>query len=307
MIYAGSSDYNCSGFPSSSGNATLIDQQDAQNDAAAASARHKHEAVVAVVVVLLLLLVGGAGGYAFWTLRKRRQVRREKMVPTQFPSMREEPPREEQQPAPAPGRWRVGADTKQSADRRDVEAPPYREYVPAPLAPGLPVANASPTPPPSMRPQLPRIQTTSPSEKSTKEKPPARYLESATALPSSEPATALTSGGTSGSASRSSRFAAFPVTSVRKPPAAGNPGAARSASAQAVSSTPARGAPRVARNATVGASTLAVPRDPFVVSEEDQVIMGEDYRGAERARRQPQGLPPRYQSLKGRRPRRDAD
>ncbi|KJA15469.1 hypothetical protein HYPSUDRAFT_48401 [Hypholoma sublateritium FD-334 SS-4] len=315
----GSSDYNCSGLPSSSGNATLIDQQDAQNNAAAASARHKHEAIIAIVVVLLLLLVSGAGGYAFWTLRRRRQARRQEMeatVPTKFPSMREAPAREdvlreEPPPAPAPGRWRVGGDVKQSAGRRDVEAPPYREYVSTPRSPGLRIANASPSPPPSTRPQLPRIQTTSPPVGDTKEMPPARYLESATgALPSSEPATALTSGGTSGSAARaaSARFATFPVTSVRKPSAAGKPGAARSASAQAVSSTPARAAARVARNATVGTSTLAVPRDPFVISEEeDQVIMGEDYQGAERARRQPQGLPPRYQSLKGRKPRRDAD
>ncbi len=181
-------------------------------------------------------------------------------------------------------------------------------------------AHASPTRPSRRRsparPQLPRIQTTATSVRDKKEPPPARYLDSATvvpssaesltALPSTEPGTALVSGATSGTVSRS-HFAAFPKKSIRQ--SAGNPGAARSASAQAVSSTPARASARVARNATVGTSTLRVDqsRDPlFITEEEDQVIMGKDYQGPERMSR-PQGLPPRYQSIKGRRPRQDGD
>ena len=327
-IYVGSNDTTCHGFPSSSGNATLIDQQEAQSNAAAASARHKHQTILAIVIILLLLLVGGAAGYAFWTLRKRRQARREKIVatlPTQFPSTREELvmreafSQDEPPPAPAqaPGRWRVGSDEKRSAATRDIEAPQYREVVSAPLVSGSRRADAALSPPSSARPQLPRIQTTATSLREKKEPLPSRYLDSATvvpssaestALPSTAPGTALISGATPGTVSRS-RFAAFPVTSIRKSLTAGKPGAARSTSAQAVSSTPARAAARVARNATVGTSTLGLPqlRDPlFVSGEEDQVIMGMDYQGAER-RRPPQGLPPRYQSIKGRQPRQDGD
>ncbi len=184
------------------------------------SARHKHNTILAIVVILLVLLVGGAAGYAFWTLRKRREARREQIeatLPTQFRStpavldMREAFSQEEPLPAQAqaPGRWRVGSnDEKRSAAMRDVEAPQYREVVSAPLASGSRLADATLSPPSSARPQLPRIQTTATSLRDKKERPPARYLDSATvvpssaesstALPSTEPGTTLVSGATSG-------------------------------------------------------------------------------------------------------------
>lgn len=78
----GSNDETCTGLVSSSGNATLIDAQDAALNAQLSASKHRKSIVTGVAVTLVLLLAMGCG--VMWYLRYRRRAEiRQKRVSEQ--------------------------------------------------------------------------------------------------------------------------------------------------------------------------------------------------------------------------------
>jgi len=69
----GSSDVSCVGLVSSSGDSTIIKQQEDAANAAAQTAKRRHATIIGVSVTLVLLFLIGIGGLSFFYLRKRKR------------------------------------------------------------------------------------------------------------------------------------------------------------------------------------------------------------------------------------------
>lgn len=72
----GSTDINCTGLVSSSGNSTIIKKANDAAAAAASASKRKHSIIIGVVVTLASLILIGLGIGAFFWMRRRRQLKR---------------------------------------------------------------------------------------------------------------------------------------------------------------------------------------------------------------------------------------
>ncbi|KAF8193743.1 hypothetical protein BJ912DRAFT_924408 [Pholiota molesta] len=222
------------GLVSSSGNNTVVNEQDAQINAAAAAANRKHMAIIAVVVVIILLLFIGIGGAAFWHIRKQKQkarIQKNATLPTQFPQSEGS---EARFTAAGTGRWQIRSDEKRGLRRgEDVEAPPYQEMEDVssgPVASGsgsgpsragvqpLPTAGDSST---LLRSQLPRLRMP-PEPLDDNQTPQPKSIDSTTGLLTgiatngSHNQTPKSSMKSSVARSTTSRFTTFPTKPIRK-------------------------------------------------------------------------------------------
>jgi hypothetical protein len=83
----GSADVSCVGLVSSSGNSTLIQQQENAANAASQSTKRHRSAIIAVAVILVLLVLMGLGAATFFHRRKREreaQAELAQALPTQY-------------------------------------------------------------------------------------------------------------------------------------------------------------------------------------------------------------------------------
>lgn len=300
---------------SSSGNNTVVNEQDAQINAAATAAKRKHRAIIAVVVVIILLLFIGMAGAAFWHIRKRKQKAQtdeNATLPTQFPQSEGS---ESGFTAAGTGRWQIGSDEKRAVRRGgDVEAPPYQEMEEVSAGPvasgsgsgsGISPAGVQPlstamTSTPLLRSQLPRLEMPPVPLDDNQATAQPRSVDSTTALLSSV-ATIGSPSQTSESSkkpslarSATSGFTTFPTKPIRKN------------SSVALDITPSVSKPpsafpreeRGPRDTAAGSSTSplagSIPEKDKALRESEQY-----YQDSVEVSIEDSGLP-RYRSLKGR-------